>query len=69
MADSAPPKLVAFIYYMTRDLIPPRYTQSVLAHIEAFPNEVGNDPDLLAFAERIARRITYDARTPDGSSG
>jgi hypothetical protein len=68
LADTAPDKLVAFLYYMTRDLIPPRYTQGVLAHIEAFPNEVGNDPDLRAFAERMARRIMYD-RTSNGSSG
>lgn len=59
MADTASPLLVAFIYHMTRDLIPVRYTESVIAHIRAHP-EVGGDPDLMAYAERKARELSYD---------
>jgi hypothetical protein len=56
MADSAPDALVAFIYYMTRDLIPPRYTEGVLAHIAAHPDHKGQS-DLWAYAEKTARRL------------
>lgn len=58
MADTAPPQLVAFIYYLTRDLVPPRYVESVIAHIRAHPDTLG-DPDLRAYAERKARELSY----------
>lgn len=66
MADSAPPLLTAFIYYMTRDLIPPRYVESVLEHIRAFPDHQG-DTDLWAYADKIARRIMFEPGSADGS--
>lgn len=51
--------LVAFIYYMTRDLIPVRYLESVIAHIRAHPDALG-DSDLTAYAERKAKELCYD---------
>lgn len=61
MADEAPEALVNFIYLMTRDLIPPRYTQSVLATVHAMtpPQRAALDPDIRAFAERVARELCY----------
>lgn len=62
MADKASPLLTAFIYYMTRDLIPVRYLESVIAHVRAHPG-TPLDPDLLAYAERKARELSYDPTT------
>lgn len=58
MADVAPPMLTMFIYYMTRDLLPTRYMEHVMAHIRSHPNDKG-DPDLMAYAERKARELSY----------
>lgn len=59
MASAAPPLLTAFVYYMVRDLIPPRYVDSILNHIRANPH-VSLDPDLKGYAERAARQLAYD---------
>lgn len=59
MADRAPPMVVAFIYYMTRDLLPPRYTESVVAFLRSHPDPL-SDPDLRAYAERKARELCYE---------
>lgn len=62
MAEKASPMLTAFIYYMTRDLLPVRYTESVIAHIRAHPG-AASDKDLWAYAERKARELSYDPTT------
>lgn len=64
LAESAPPALVAFIFYMTRDLIPPRYTESVIAHIMRDGAKVG-DSELWQYADRIARQLSYEPQSGD----
>lgn len=64
MADVAPEALVTFIYYIVRDLIPPRYIDSILAHARANQAPMPDD-DLRAFAERRARELAYIPPLPE----
>jgi hypothetical protein len=59
MADDAPERLVAFIYMAARDLLPPRYIEHLVSFIES-DRKVSADPDLRAWADRMARRLCYD---------
>lgn len=60
MADEAPPRLTAFLYYLIRDLVPPRYIDHILAHTkDASYAELGvMDKGLVDYADRVARRLT-----------
>lgn len=59
MADDAPERLVAFLYMVTRDLLPARYVEHLVSFIES-DRKVSADPDLKAWAERMGRRLMYD---------
>lgn len=59
MADSAPEALVAFLYYLVRDLIPPRYIDSILHHARAGGAPMPDD-HIRGFAERVARELVYE---------
>lgn len=61
LADEAPPHLVAFLYYMIRDLIPPRYVNSVVAHTRghSYPELGAMDKGLVDYADRVARELVY----------
>jgi hypothetical protein len=61
LAGEAPPRLTAFIYYLVRDLLPPRYIGSI-AHAaqNASYEELGAmDKGLVDYADRMARRLMH----------
>lgn len=59
MADEAPDHLVAFLYYLVRDLVPPRYLNSITATTQHVTHGevMGYDPGLRDYVDRLARRL------------
>lgn len=59
MADGADPKLVTFLYLLMRDMLPIGYVEHTLARALRDPGVMSN-PDLAAYADRVARTLTFD---------
>jgi hypothetical protein len=60
LAPSADPKLVTFLYLMMRDMIPIGYVESTVSRALRETGEMGSNPELAAYAQRVARTLTYD---------
>lgn len=63
-AEEADPKLVTFLYYMMRDLIPAGYVETMMSRVTK-PGETQTrfaNPELGAYAERVAKTLVYDSR-------
>lgn len=67
LAGEAPPRLTAFIYYLLRDLVPPRYLDQIASHVQNVGYaELGElDKGLADYADRLARRLTFGYEPAD----
>ena len=59
LAEKSPPALTQFLYLLMRDLITPRYLDTILAEIRSAPSTAFAIPELGELASRIGRELVY----------
>lgn len=71
LAGEAPPRLHAFLYYLVRDMIPPRYLEQIAAHVQdhSYGELAALDKGLADYTERLARQLMHGYVPDEATSG
>jgi hypothetical protein len=70
LAAEAPPRLHAFLYYLVRDMLPPRYLEQIASHVQdhSYGELAALDKGLADYTERLARRLMHGYAPEEGEA-
>jgi hypothetical protein len=70
LAAEAPPRLHAFLYYLVRDMLPPRYLEQIASHVQdlSYGELAALDKGLADYTERLARRLMHGYVPEEGEA-